>query len=103
MASQDMQLYGGGFYSPYNPGAHQSLPRFMDGPMQDDGNPIGGESVVTVINLRRAHSPHSGIQPSDKPVSTQESEPNAFNSRVPKLNTQVIGAGSRAASPKCNR
>lgn len=61
LASQDHNLsmhrshYGG-----YQPAAAGAQPPFMAGHHMPDGaGPIGGDSVVTVINLRRAHSPCS--------------------------------------------
>ena len=101
---QGSQLYGSSAYSPYNQGAHLSHPRFMDCPKGDDGNPVGGESVVTVINLRRAHSPHGGLQQqAERPMTRQDSEPNCFNSRVAPNATNYTTGGrpsSRSPSPK---
>ena len=76
LASQDhnLSMYRG-HYGGYPAGPAGSQPRFMDDYMRSNGAPIGGDSVVTVINLRRAHSPCSNISPTDKPIPIQPAAP----------------------------
>lgn len=74
LASQDQNLsMYRGHYAGYHPGvAGSPQQRFMEDYMpNNNGGPIGADSVVTVINLRRAHSPCSNISPSDKPMAMQ--------------------------------
>lgn len=57
-----------------------SQPYHQTGPMPVDPGVVGGESVVTVINLRRAHSPYKA---SSRPISpAQQPGQNIFNNRM---------------------